>query len=172
MADPQIITEQDEFNSIRGYLGLDPVDFTDPTMQGLMFIPAAELVIRKLVNKMSADTDGAVPTVAQIIHTPSPTPPATDDDLLALKLAVVAYVSFQFTPGSTNAVNVSTTVGKITVDRGGLGTQWTAQRDMAMEQAGMWLAMITGWPEATQNDFVFSGPISSGSRPNNLSGFW
>jgi hypothetical protein len=169
----QIITNRDELNSMRAYLGLDPVDFTDDSIQGLTFLPAAELVIRRAVNKMSVDTSGAVPTVTQIMTGVSP---ATDDDKLSLKLAVAAYVAYRFQPGATNAVDVSFSkkVGPIEInrDRGGLGVQWKDVMDIAFADAGMYLSMITGWPDQTQTIFTLSGPTSSGARPNSLSGFW
>jgi hypothetical protein len=136
MPDPQILTDPEEINSIRAYLGLESIDFSDESIQGLLFQGAAELTMRKLVNKVSADTGGLVPTVAQIMADP-PTLPATTDDTLALKIATAIYIGYQFTPSSTNAINTSVTVGKQTVDRGGIGQQWTIQRDIAFEQVGM-----------------------------------
>jgi hypothetical protein len=167
----RIITSPEELNDIRAFMGLDPVDFTDPAIKGLMFLGASELVIRKAVNEMSVKTNGAVPTVTQILASP-PTLPATDDDLLALKMAVAAYVTVQFQPGATNAINTSITVGKQTVDRGGTGDSWKNVMEIAFAQAGMYLQLITGWPDQSQTTMMLSGPTSSGARPDTVSGFW
>jgi hypothetical protein len=175
MPSPQILTDPDDLNQVRAYLGLDPIDFTDAAAGGLVFLQAAELVMRKLVNKVSVDTGGAVPTVAQIMAEP-PQAPATTDDTLALRIATAIYIGFQFTPSSTNAVDISVSkkVGPIETsrDRGGIGVQWVDQRNIALEQAGMYLSLITGWPEQTQTIFQLAGPTSSGASSDTVSGFW
>jgi hypothetical protein len=166
-----ILTDPEDYNSIRAYLGLGRVDFTDSAIGGLTFLQGAELIMRKLVNTMSAQTNGAVPTADQIMADP-PVSPATEDDKLALRIATALYVAFTFTPSSTNAINISTTVGKQTVDRGGIGVQWIEQRQVAFNDVAMYLGLITGWPEYTQNIFALSGPTSSGNDPDTVSGFW
>jgi hypothetical protein len=174
MATP-IITDPQEINSIRAYLGLEVIDFSDDSIQGLLFLQNAELRIRKTVNAMSVQTGGQVPTVDQIMADP-PTSPATDDDQQALKMAVATYVAYLFGPSATNAINTSVTkkVGPLesTVDRGGIGAQWKEPMQIAYAAVGEFLSMITGWPDATATVLQLSGPTSSGARPDTVSGWW
>jgi len=169
---PIILTDIDDYNQVRAYLGLDPIDFTDDSIAGLLFLGAAELVIKKLVNAAAVITAGLSPTVAQIMDPAGPLAPATEDDKTALRIATAIYIAFQFTPSSTNAINTSVTVGKQTVDRGGIGVQWQEQRGIAFSDVGMYLSLITGWPEQSQSVLELSGPTSSGAAPDTTSGFW
>lgn len=170
-----IITNPTHVNSIRASLGVEKIDFSDESIQGLLFLQRAELRMRRTIDKVSAATAGLVPTVAQIMANP-PISPATADDREALKIATALYVTYLFGPGATNAIDVSITkkVGPIetTRDRGGIGQQWEKPMQIAFAGVGEWLSEITGWPEQTQTIFTVSGPTSSGARPDTLSGLW
>jgi hypothetical protein len=171
MPDPQILTDPQEINSIRYSLGLEEIDFSNPAIQSLLFQGEAELDVLDAVDAMSAATNGAVPTVAQIMAEP-PQSPATARDKQRLKMAVANYIAYFFGPSATNAINTSVTVGKQTIDRGGIGAQWQLPMQIALDRVGKNLSKITGWPEQTQTIFGLSGPTSSGASPDTVSGLW
>jgi hypothetical protein len=175
MPDPQILTDPQEINSIRYSLGLEEIDFSNPAIQSLLFQGEAELDVLDAVDAMSAATNGAVPTVAQIMADP-PQSPATTRDRQRLKMAVANYIAYFFGPSATNAINtsVSRKVGPIetTVDRGGIGAQWQLPMQIAFDRVGKNLSKITGWPEQTQTIFGLAGPTSSGTLPDTASGMW
>jgi hypothetical protein len=108
MPDPQILTDPQEINSIRYSLGLEEIDFSNPAIQSLLFQGEAELDVLDAVDAMSAATNGAVPTVAQIMADP-PQSPATTRDRQRLKMAVANYIAYFFGPSATNAINTSVT---------------------------------------------------------------
>jgi hypothetical protein len=171
MPDPQILTDPQEINSIRYSLGLEEIDFSNPAIQSLLFQGEAELDVLDAVDAMSAATNGAVPTVAQIMADP-PQSPATTRDRQRLKMAVANYIAYFFGPSATNAINTSVTVGKQTIDRGGIGSQWEKPMQIAFDRVGKNLSKITGWPEQTQSIFGLAGPTSSGASPDTVSGLW
>lgn len=166
-----IITNPQDVNSIRASLGLEKIDFSDESIQGLLYLQEAELDVSDLVDEMAAKTNGLVPTVAQIMANP-PISPAVAKDKQRLKMAVANYVAYFFGPSATNAINTSITVGKQTVDRGGVGSQWEIPMQIAYDRVGKNLSKITGWPDQTQTLFSLSGPTSSGTAPNTVSGLW
>ena len=164
-----ILKDPAEYDAIRGYLGVDAVTLTNATINQVTFLPVAEAMITKTIAAQASASSGLVPTVKQILAGDNP---AVETDLIFLKAAVAAYCAYLFTPGATNAVNVSVTVGEITQDLGGIGDQWIEEGVYALAQCGYYLSLITGWVETVPTNLVLSGPSSSGVDADTISGFW
>jgi hypothetical protein len=171
-----ILTTASEYEQIRKYLGLNAVTFPDSAVSSAIFLDFAEMVISKAVNDMATSTAGFSPTVTQIMNevatVPTPIVPATLTDRSALKNAVKYYIGWMFTPAEPNSVNTSVTLGKQTVDLGGIGAQWIEQGQRALDLCIFALTFITGWVTVTPVNIIVNGNTRAGYDANTISGIY
>jgi len=137
----QILTNKTDYQSVRDYLGITSNDLPDGAIESAGFLPVAEaFIIARLAAQSGYNT--TVPTVTQIMAS---TTPATAADKTFLKAAVVYRIAYHFAVGETSAVDTSVSVGPITKDLGGIGTQWKDQREEALKDCDQALGSITGF---------------------------
>lgn len=158
-----ILTTTDDYDAVRGYLGVDENVISDTILASFVFIGVAEAIITKAIANQSAS---GVPSVSVIL---AQTSPATSADLIFLKAATAAYAAYLFTPSSPNAVNTSVTDGDQTIDLGGIGAQWIEQGEKALMQCEFYLTQLTNWPDTPYTALSISGP--SHGVADTISGF-
>lgn len=137
----QILTNRADYQAVRDYLGVSDDDLPDGAIESSGFLPVAEaFIVSKLVAQPGYNS--TMPTVTQIMAGDTPATPA---DKAFLKAAVVYQIAYRFAVGETSAVDTSVSVGPITKDLGGIGTQWKDQREEALKDCDQALGSITGF---------------------------
>lgn len=160
-----ILTAADgDFDAIRALLGgVDKIFLTDPMLDSPAYVGMAELVI---VSKINSQIANGVRTVSQIMLLPP-----SDLDFMALKSATVYYAAYLTTPGMTNLVNTSVSVGEQTVDLGGLGQSWVTMGQDLLSLCGYALTLLSNWQTDAGIIAVASGPTKAGLSPDTIGGF-
>ena len=142
---PVILTEDVDYLGIQTYLGCDLGESSeDFPYEAIVTRPMLGEAETYITNKIAAQiaAGNTVPTVTQILNGTSPAVPA---DMVWLKNAVSYYVAALFCNAATNAINTSVTDGDHTIDRGGIGAQWQAQKMEAYKDCDLALKKITGY---------------------------
>ncbi len=137
-----ILTLQTDLDSVRSYIGVTPIDFSDTDTQSLGFLPVAEDFITSRVNAQSG-LGVSVPTVAQMLAT---TGPAVAADKDYLKAAVVYRIGYLFMVSESNVIASNVVISNaVTMGATEAGKDWKSQAREALAMCDQALGSITGY---------------------------
>ena len=160
-----ILTAADgDFNAIRALIGgVDEIFLSDAMLDSPAYVGMAELFI---ISKVNSQTANGVRTVSQILALQP-----DDLDFKALKSATIYYTAYLTTPGMTNLVNTSVTVGEQSIDLGGLGQSWVTMGTDLLQLAAYALSFLANWQSVEGSMVITSGPTKAGLAPDTIGGF-